>query len=61
MSDDSIGKTLGVALVVCIVCSVLVSTAAVTLNSMQEHNKKVDKIKNILQATEDFFTKNHAE
>lgn len=50
MSDESIGKTLGVALIVCIVCSVLVSTAAVTLNGIQEHNKKVDKIKNILQA-----------
>lgn len=50
MSDDSIGKTLGVALAVCIVCSVLVSTAAVKLSSIQEHNKKVDKIKNILQA-----------
>ncbi len=50
MSDESIGKTLGIALVVCIACSILVSTAAVTLKSKQEHNKQVDKIKNILQA-----------
>ncbi len=50
MPDDSIKKTVGVALGVCLVCSVLVSTAAVTLNAIQEENKKLDKIKNILLA-----------
>ena len=39
-----------VALGVCIVCSLLVSTAAVSLNARQERNKKLDKLKNILQA-----------
>jgi Na+-transporting NADH:ubiquinone oxidoreductase subunit C len=50
MADDSIGKTFLTTLGVCIVCSILVSTAAVTLNKIQENNKKVDKIKNILIA-----------
>ena len=39
-----------VALGVCIVCSLLVSTAAVTLNVRQERNKMLEKLKNILQA-----------
>ncbi len=52
MSDDSIKKTLLVALGVCFVCSILVSTAAVKLNKIQVENKKLDKIKNILLAGE---------
>lgn len=50
MSNDSTKKTLFVALGVCLVCSVLVSTAAVTLKSIQEKNKEMDKLKNILSA-----------
>lgn len=50
MSADSTKKTIVVALGVCAVCSVLVSTAAVGLKSMQEKNKKIDKITNILEA-----------
>jgi Na+-transporting NADH:ubiquinone oxidoreductase subunit C len=50
MSNESTKKTIGVALGVCFVCSILVSTAAVTLKSIQEANKKRDKIKNILMA-----------
>ena len=50
MSAESTKKIIGVALGVCIICSILVSTAAVSLNSIQESNKKLDKIKNILQA-----------
>ncbi|MFQ5602464.1 MAG: Na(+)-translocating NADH-quinone reductase subunit C [bacterium] len=48
MSNDSIKKTIVVALGVCMVCSILVSTAAVTLNAIQTENKKLDKVKNIL-------------
>jgi Na+-transporting NADH:ubiquinone oxidoreductase subunit C len=50
MSAESTKKIIGVALGVCVICSILVSTAAVTLKSIQENNKKLDKIKNILQA-----------
>ncbi|MCP4214416.1 MAG: Na(+)-translocating NADH-quinone reductase subunit C [bacterium] len=50
MSTDTIKKTIGVALGVCIVCSVLVSTAAVYLKPKQEANKALEKRKNILKA-----------
>lgn len=49
-SHDSIQKTLTVALLLCIVCSVIVSGAAVSLRPMQEANKEQDKRKNILLA-----------
>ena len=50
MSSDSTKKTLTVALGICLVCSILVSTAAVSLGSIQAENKQIDKIKNILAA-----------
>lgn len=49
-SQDSIQKTLGVALLLCIVCSVIVSGAAVSLRPLQEANKDEDKKRNILLA-----------
>ncbi|WP_439101678.1 Na(+)-translocating NADH-quinone reductase subunit C [Congregibacter sp.] len=49
-SNDGIGKILGVALALCIVCSVIVSTAAVVLKPAQEANKTLDRKRNILQA-----------
>ena len=49
-SQDSIQKTLTVALLLCFVCSVIVSAAAVILRPMQEQNKDLDKKKNILLA-----------
>jgi Na+-transporting NADH:ubiquinone oxidoreductase subunit C len=51
MSSDSIKKTLGVAFAVCLVGSVLVSTAAVGLKPKQIENRKADLIKNILQVS----------
>jgi len=39
MAKDTITKTLTVAALLCIVCSVLVSTAAVKLKPLQERNK----------------------
>jgi Na+-transporting NADH:ubiquinone oxidoreductase subunit C len=48
---DSIGYTIGVALVLCVVCSLGVSVAAVALKDRQELNKKLDRQKNILDAT----------
>ena len=50
MPSESMGKTIGVAAVVCVVCSVFVSTAAVTLKDRQERNRTLDKRKNILIA-----------
>ncbi|MBD3386228.1 Na(+)-translocating NADH-quinone reductase subunit C [candidate division KSB1 bacterium] len=50
MSSDSTKKTIFVALGVCFVCSVLVSTTAVSLNSIQKNNQKREKLKNILAA-----------
>ncbi|OUR99868.1 Na(+)-translocating NADH-quinone reductase subunit C [Halobacteriovorax marinus] len=44
------GKTLLVALILCIVCSVLVSGAAVSLRPMQQVNIKLDVKKNLLVA-----------
>jgi len=50
MSNESIKRTLGVALAVCVVCSVLVSTATVALKPLQEANKARETKKNILMA-----------
>jgi Na+-transporting NADH:ubiquinone oxidoreductase subunit C len=50
VAQDTIGKTFGVALIVCLVCSVLVSTAAVSLRPTQAINKALDKKRNILMA-----------
>lgn len=48
--DSGIKKTVTVALGVCLVCSVFVSAAAIGLKALQEKNKKLDRITNILQA-----------
>ena len=50
MSGESNTKNILVVLGVCLVCSVLVSTAAVSLNRIQKTNKQLDKSKNILMA-----------
>lgn len=50
MSKDSTKKTLLVALGVCFVASILVSTAAVELKPIQDKNKELDLLKNILSA-----------
>ena len=47
-NNDGTFKTLLVATSLCIVCSILVSGAAVKLKSRQEKNKKLDIQKNIL-------------
>ncbi len=49
-SNNSIGKTLIVAFSLCIVCSVIVSTAVVMLKPIQEVNKTLDRKRNILAA-----------
>jgi Na+-transporting NADH:ubiquinone oxidoreductase subunit C len=50
MENDSIKKILLVSVGVCLVCSLFVSMAAVTLNAIQAENVRLDKIKNILIA-----------
>lgn len=49
-NNDSIKKTLIVAFSLCIVCSVVVSTAAVVLKPAQEANQALDRKRNILAA-----------
>ena len=49
-SHDSVGKIIRVALALCVVCSVIVSTAAVLLKPAQEANKDLDRKRNILAA-----------
>jgi Na+-transporting NADH:ubiquinone oxidoreductase subunit C len=48
VGNDSISKTFGVALALCIVCAVVVSSAAVILRPTQEVNKLLDLKSNIL-------------
>ena len=45
---ETTGRTLLVALVLCIVCSVIVAGAAVSLKPVQTSNKQLDRKKNIL-------------
>lgn len=49
MPNDSTKKTVIVATLLCLACSVLVSGAAVALKPIQEANKALDKKQNILQ------------
>ena len=48
MANDSIQKTFGVAMALCIVCAVVVSSAAVLLRPTQQANKLLDLKTNIL-------------
>jgi Na+-transporting NADH:ubiquinone oxidoreductase subunit C len=47
---ESFWNTIAVALVLCVVCSLLVSVAAVALKDRQDLNKDLDRKKNILSA-----------
>jgi len=49
LSNDSTAKTFIMATLVCLVCAVFVSVAAVALKPLQVLNKELDKKKNILQ------------
>ncbi len=50
MPRDSVFQTFKLAAILCIVCSVVVSAAAVSLRSVQEANKVLERQKNILAA-----------
>ena len=47
---DSIANTLLVSVVLCTVCSLLVSGAAVALKPFQDYNKRIDRQRNIIAA-----------
>ncbi|MGS2719270.1 Na(+)-translocating NADH-quinone reductase subunit C [Paraglaciecola aestuariivivens] len=47
---ETLGKTVGVVVAVCLVCSIVVSSAAVGLRSLQETNAAIDKQSNIVEA-----------
>lgn len=49
-NNDSIQKTVTVAVLLCLVCSIVVSTAAVMLKPAQKANKELDFNRNILAA-----------
>ena len=50
MAKNSVGQTFGVALLLCVVCSIMVSGAAVVLKPTQSANKLLDKKQIILTA-----------
>src|SRR5699024_12074632 len=49
-NKDSVGGTLIAAFIICLVCGIVVSTAAVSLRPMQEENRVLDRQTNILVA-----------
>ncbi|MET1218842.1 MAG: Na(+)-translocating NADH-quinone reductase subunit C [Glaciecola sp.] len=49
-NKETLGKTVGVVLAVCLACSIVVSSAAVGLRSLQATNASLDKKTNILTA-----------
>jgi Na+-transporting NADH:ubiquinone oxidoreductase subunit C len=49
-AQEGIRRTLTVALVLCVVCSLVVSTAAVSLHPLQDANRARDRQRNILLA-----------
>ena len=49
LPNDSPAKIVGVAVLLCLVCSIVVSAAAIGLRPMQEANKLLEVRRNILQ------------
>lgn len=47
---ETLGRTVGIVVAVCLACSIVVSTAAVGLRSQQQTNAKLDKQTNVLEA-----------
>lgn len=47
---ETLGKTIGIVIAVCLVCSIVVSGAAVGLRSLQQTNAALDKQSNIVEA-----------
>lgn len=49
-NKDGLGQILIVSIALCLVCSIIVSTAAVSLKGQQQANKELDQKQNILRA-----------
>ncbi len=49
LGNDSLEKTIAIAVALCLVCAVLVSFGAVALKPLQAYNKNLDMKKNILE------------
>ena len=49
-NKERLGNVLLVAIAVCLVCSIIVSAAAVALRPMQKENQELDQKQNILRA-----------
>ena len=47
---ETLGRTVGIVVAVCLACSIVVSTAAVGLRTQQQANAKLDKQTNVLEA-----------
>lgn len=47
---ETLGRTVGIVVAVCLACSIVVSTAAVGLRSLQTANAQLDKQTNVLEA-----------
>ena len=56
MSRESVGHTLKVAAVLCVVCSLLVSAAAVGLRPRQLQNKERERKKNFSERERSKYT-----
>lgn len=52
MAAERIKNTVGMVLVICFVCAVLVSTSVVMLKPKQEMNKRLEKIKHVIGVAE---------
>jgi len=50
MASETVTKTIGVVVAICFVAAIFVASAAVGLKPIQEENKKLDLLKNILIA-----------
>ena len=51
MQRDSISNTIIMSLVLCLICSLLVSMAAIGLKPVQSLNEELDRKKNLLEVT----------
>jgi Na+-transporting NADH:ubiquinone oxidoreductase subunit C len=58
---ESLRKTLGMALAVCLVCSILVSTSVIALKKKQDRNREIERLKNILIAGDLLEKENNIE
>ena len=56
---NSVANTIKVALGLCVVCSIVISSAAVMLKPMQTANELLDRNKNILIAAGMFYPEAH--